>query len=96
SSFLPFSRVTASSYEELSGDRYRETIKRPEGYRIVKIRNRYGDIIQRSRVDAGGREDVLYYSQELYDDPDRDYFEDQGADLPPMRLRVPLSDYIID
>ncbi|UWM83820.1 OmpA family protein [Rhizobium sp. SRDI969] len=84
------------SYEELSGDRYRETITRPEGYRIVTIRNRYGDIIQRSRVDARGREHVLYYSQDLYDDPDRDYFEDPGADLPPMRLRVPLNDYIID
>ncbi|RUM26834.1 OmpA family protein [Rhizobium vallis] len=84
------------SYEELSGDRYRETIMRPEGYRIVTIRNRYGDIIQRSRVDARGREDVLYYSQDLYNDPDRDYFEDPGADLPPMRLRVPLNDYIID
>ncbi len=84
------------TYEELSGDRYRETIARPEGYRIVTIRNRYGDIIQRSRVDARGRESVLYYSPELYDDPDRDYFEDPGADLPPMRLRVPLSDYIID
>jgi len=84
------------SYEELSGDRYRETIIRPEGYRIVTIRNRYGDIIQRSRIDARGREDVLYYSPELYEDPDRDYFEDPGADLPPMRLRVPLDDYIID
>lgn len=84
------------SYEELSGDRYRETIIRPEGYRIVTIRNRYGDIIQRSRIDARGREDVLYYSPELYEDPDRDYFNDPGADLPPMRLRVPLDDYIID
>ncbi|WP_064691868.1 OmpA family protein [Rhizobium aegyptiacum] len=84
------------TYEQLSGDRYRETITRPEGYRIVTIRNRYGDIIQRSRVDARGREYVLYYSPDLYEDPDRDYFEDPGADLPPMRLRVPLDDYIID
>ncbi|MBX5044406.1 OmpA family protein [Rhizobium lentis] len=83
-------------YEELSGDRYRETITRPEGYRIVTIRNRYGDIIQRSRVDDRGREYVLYYSPDLYEDPDRGYFEDPGADLPPMRLRVPLEDYIID
>jgi outer membrane protein OmpA-like peptidoglycan-associated protein len=83
-------------YEELSRDRYRETIERPEGYRIVTVRNRYGDIIQRSRIDSSGREYVLYYSPELYDDPDRGYFEDPGADLPPMRLRIPLRDYIID
>ncbi|AGS22210.1 OmpA family protein [Rhizobium etli] len=83
-------------YEELPDNRYRETITRPEGYRIVTIRNRYGDIIQRSRVDARGREYVLYYSPELYEDPDRGYFDDPGADLPPMRLRVPLNDYIID
>ncbi|WP_087001532.1 OmpA family protein [Rhizobium sullae] len=83
-------------YEQLSRDRYRETIERPEGYRIVTIRNRYGDIIQRSRIDSGGREYVLYYSPELYDDPDRGYFEDPGADLPPMRLAIPVRDYIID
>ncbi len=83
-------------YEQLSRDRYRETIERPEGYRIVTIRNRYGDIIQRSRIDGGGREYVLYYSPELYDDPDRGYFEDPGADLPPMRLGIPVRDYIID
>ncbi|MEZ2127295.1 MULTISPECIES: OmpA family protein [unclassified Sinorhizobium] len=83
-------------YEELSRDRYRETIERPEGYRIVTIRNRYGDIIQRSRIDEAGRESVLYYSPELYEDPDRGYFEDPGADLPPMRLGIPVRDYIID
>ncbi len=83
-------------YEQLPRDRYRETIDRPDGYRIVTIRNRYGDIIQRSRVDSRGREYVLYYSPELYDNPDQDYFEDPGADLPPMRLRIPVRDYIID
>ncbi|TCL75059.1 OmpA family protein [Rhizobium sp. BK251] len=83
-------------YEQLSRDRYRETIDRPDGYRIVTVRNRYGDIIQRSRIDSRGREYVLYYSPELYEDPDRDYFRDPAEDLPPMRLRIPVRDYIID
>jgi outer membrane protein OmpA-like peptidoglycan-associated protein len=82
-------------YEQLPRDRYRETIDR-DGYQIVTVRNRYGDIIQRSRIDNRGREHVLYYTPDLYDNPDRDYFEDPGADLPPMRLRIPLQDYIMD
>ncbi len=82
-------------YEQLQRDRYRETIDR-DGYQIVTVRNRYGDIIQRSRIDNRGREHVLYYTPDLYDNPDRDYFEDPGADLPPMRLRIPLQDYIMD
>ncbi len=85
------------SYEQLPRDRYRETIDRPDGDRIVTIRNRYGDIIQRSRIDARGREYVLFYSPELEDQPDHDdYFRDPGDRLPPMRLLIPLSQYIID
>ncbi|WP_160010523.1 OmpA family protein [Rhizobium sp. 18055] len=82
-------------YEQLQRDRYRETIDR-DGYQIVTVRNRYGDIIQRSRIDNRGREHVLYYTPDLSENPDRDYFEDPGADLPPMRLRIPLQDYIMD
>ncbi|SCB43298.1 OmpA family protein [Rhizobium multihospitium] len=84
-------------YEQLPRDRYRETIDQPDGDRVVTIRNRYGDIIQRSRIDASGREYVLFYSPELEDRPDNDdYFRDPGDSLPPMRLLIPLSQYIID
>ena len=84
-------------YEQLPRDRYRETIDQPDGDRVVTIRNRYGDIIQRSRIDASGREYVLFYSPELESRPDNDdYYRDPGEDLPPMRLLIPLSQYIID
>ncbi|WFU03665.1 OmpA family protein [Rhizobium sp. CB3171] len=84
-------------YEQLPRDRYRETIDQPDGDRIITVRNRYGDVIQRSRIDARGREYVLFYSPELEDQPDRDdYFRDPGDELPPMRLRIPLNQYIID
>ena len=85
------------TYEQLPRDRYRETIDQPDGDRVITIRNRYGDIIQRSRIDGSGREYVLFYSPELEQQPDHDdYFRDPGDDLPPMRLLIPLSQYIID
>lgn len=84
-------------YERLGGGRVRETVERRDGTQVVTIRNRYGDIIQRSRIDDRGREYVLFYAPELMDRPDEDYaYRDPGLDLPPMRLRIPVRDYIID
>ncbi|MGE6741894.1 OmpA family protein [Allorhizobium pseudoryzae] len=85
-------------YERLRGGRTREVIERDSGVRIVTIRNRYGDIVQRSRIGRDGREYVLYYAPELMDDRrDPDYvWRDPGVDLPPMRLTVPVDQYIID
>ncbi|KAA3503815.1 cell envelope biogenesis protein OmpA [Rhizobium rhizogenes] len=84
-------------YERLPGGRVRETVERRDGTQVVTIRNRYGDVIQRSRIDDRGREYVLFYAPELMDEPDRDYvYRDPGLDLPPMRLRIPVRDYIID
>jgi outer membrane protein OmpA-like peptidoglycan-associated protein len=84
-----------SFYEELSGGRTRETIERRNGVQIVTIYNRYGDIVQRSRIDRDGREYVMIYAPESDDGP-RPPAYDVGQDLPPMRLRVPVQDYIID
>lgn len=85
-------------YEQLRGERTREVIERDNGVRIVTIRNRYGDIVQRSRIGRDGREYVLYYAPELTDESrDPDYvWRDPGIDLPPMRLTVPVDQYIID
>jgi outer membrane protein OmpA-like peptidoglycan-associated protein len=84
-------------YERLRGGRTREIIERDNGVQIVTIRNRYGDVVQRSRIGDDGREYVLYYAPELMEDRDQPRrWRDPGLDLPPMRLTVPLDDYIID
>ncbi len=82
-------------YEELSRGRSREVIERPNGIRIVTIYNRYGDIVQRMRIDRDGREYLMIYAPEVDEGP-RASIYDAGEDLPPMRLRVPVRDYIID
>ncbi len=85
-------------YERLRDGQVREVIVRDDGTRIVTIRNRYGEIVRRSRVVRGGDEYVLYYAPELVEarrGPDY-VWRDPGEDLPPMRLTVPIEDYIID
>jgi outer membrane protein OmpA-like peptidoglycan-associated protein len=85
-------------YDRLGDDRYREVIERDDGTRIVTIRNRYGEIVQRTRTVRGGQEYVLYEAPDLIDNSrDRNYvWRDPGDDLPPMRLSVPLDRYIAD
>ncbi|WP_246735714.1 OmpA family protein [Agrobacterium sp. a22-2] len=85
-------------YEQLPAGRVRETVFKTNGDRIVSIRNRYGDLIQRSRIDRRERESILFFSPELFyaDDAPRPVYRDPGLDLPPMRLQIPVRDYIID
>ena len=83
-------------YDNLARGRTRETIVRPGGVQIVTIYDRYGDIIQRSRVGRDGREYILVYAPEREDDAPRPTYVDVGYELPPMRLRIPVRDYIID
>ena len=82
-------------YEQLPNGRVREVIVRPNGDRVVTIRDRYGEMIQRSRIDRSGREYVMFYAPE-FDRDSRPTFVDPGSRLPPMRLAVPLDDYIAD
>ncbi|WP_127599079.1 OmpA family protein [Nitratireductor alexandrii] len=82
-------------YETLPRGRERETIVRPNGSQIVTIRNRYGDVVRRSRITPDGREIVLAYVDERDYERVRDW-RDPGADLPPLRLTIPARDYILD
>lgn len=82
-------------YEELPRGLARETIVRPNGVQIVTIRNRHGEIARRSRISPDGRETVLTYLREDRWDRQRDW-RDPGEDLPPLRLRIPVREYILD
>ncbi len=82
-------------YENLSNGRVREVITRPDGTQIVTVRNRNGDILRRSRIDPNGREYVLAYFDDRYGN-DLDTWRDPGLDLPPLRLNIPVRDYVLD
>jgi outer membrane protein OmpA-like peptidoglycan-associated protein len=82
-------------YEELSNGRVRETVTRPDGSQIVTIRNRNGDILRRSRILPNGQEYVLAYFDDRYDDQLLEW-RDPGLDLPPLRLNIPVQDYVLD
>jgi outer membrane protein OmpA-like peptidoglycan-associated protein len=82
-------------YDQLPRGRVRETIVRPGGREIVTVYDRYGDILQRSRIDRDGNEFLMIYAPEDERRPRRPVY-DVGYELPPMRLTVPVRDYIID
>ena len=82
-------------YEELRNGRIRETVTRPDGTQIVTVRNRNGDVLQRTRIRPDGQEVVLAYFDEQYDDQLLEW-RDPGQDLPPLRLNIPVRDYVLD
>ena len=84
-----------TTYEQLPNGRYRETILRTNGVRIVTIYNRNGDILRRSRFDRDGHETVLAYFDDRYDS-ELSTWRDPGRDLPPLQLHIPARDYVLD
>ena len=82
-------------YEQLPERRRRETIVRGNGVKVVTITNRYGDVIQRSKIQPDGREVVLFYDPYQRDDDAPQYYTDPGADLPPIDVTIPQDEYIV-
>ncbi len=84
-------------YEELPRGRTRETIVRPNGVTVITIRDRYGEIIRRSRIMPDGREYVLVYvDEEKLERRGRGEWRDPGDDLPPLVISMPYEEYIFD
>jgi outer membrane protein OmpA-like peptidoglycan-associated protein len=81
-------------YEDLPRGRTRETIVRENGTQVITIRNRYGDIIRRSRITPDGREYVLIYVDDRYYNRVGDW-RDPGLDLGPIRITIPVNEYIL-
>ena len=82
-------------YETLSNGRTRQVVVRPNGVRIITIRNEYGDIVHRSRIDQDGHEIALIYTPDG-DRRDRRFYRDPALDLPPIRLTEPVDDYVLE
>lgn len=82
-------------YERLSGDRIRETVDRKDGTKVITIYNKNGDVLHRSLIDTDGNEYVLVYTPK-----DRQQalleWQDPAVDLPPLRLNIPVSQYVLD
>ncbi len=88
--------ATEVYYEELPRGRTREVVIRENGVQVITIRDRYGDVIRRSRITPDGREYVLVYADGRDRDRDRREWRDPARELPPLRLRVPVEEYILE
>jgi outer membrane protein OmpA-like peptidoglycan-associated protein len=79
-------------YEELDDGRYRQTVIRPDGTRVITVWNRYGEIIRRVKVLPDGTRIILVFAP---DDRRDDDWRDPGDDLPPFYLPIPVDDYVL-
>lgn len=83
-------------YEQLSRGRIRETVIRPNGVKIVTIRDRHGEVLKRSKILPNGTE-IILASYDRSDDEDVNLiWTDPGDELPPLRLTISAGDYILD
>jgi outer membrane protein OmpA-like peptidoglycan-associated protein len=78
--------------EDLPRGRTRTTITRPDGTRIVTVRDRHGDIVYRFRRTPNGREIVLIDNREHRPQPGINF----EVRLPRLIVPIPRNEYIVD
>lgn len=84
--------------ERLSGGRTRTTVTRADGTQIITERDRYGDVIARTRIDERGRAFVLFDNSEFYrdDEPRERRRYDYDEELPELSVRIPRDEYVVE
>ncbi len=78
--------------EDLPRGRTRTTIIKPDGTRVITVRDRYGDIIFRFRRHPNGREVVLIDNRLR----DRGTSFSVSLNFPRLIVPIPRSEYIVD
>ncbi|WP_457941097.1 OmpA family protein [Mesorhizobium sp. 10J20-29] len=82
--------------EDLGRGQTRTTVYRESGVKIVTLRDRYGDILLRTRVLPGGRRIVLIDNRDIEKTPRRGRHYGEIDPLPPLVLRIPRDEYIVE
>ncbi|MBU0583477.1 MAG: OmpA family protein [Alphaproteobacteria bacterium] len=82
--------------EDLGRGQTRTTVYRENGVKIVTLRDRYGDILLRTRVLPGGRRIVLIDNRDIEKTPRRGRHYGEIDPLPPLVLRIPRDEYIVE
>ena len=72
-----------------------ETVVKPERRQDRHHPQRNGDILKRSQILPDGRE-IILASDETIAMMTSFEWRDPGDDLPPLRLTIPIRDYILD
>lgn len=78
-------------YEQLPNGRYRQTVIRRDGTRVITVWNQFGEVVRRVKVLPDGTRVIIVFA---IDDRDDDW-RDPGDDLPPFYLPIPVDEYVL-
>ena len=71
-------------------------MSRGDSSQIITVRDRYGEIMTRTRVDPRGRQVILIDNREFYREGRRPTYTRFEDELPPLRIGIPQDRYIVE